>query len=336
MKAFLLSNPYIEDCLKDHFNIYINQEINSLYLLNENHKDDLHNRITNGTQYKIIYVSAIEYILGNKDIALYVVFCDDLSEKSISELENTAIKSEKIIHVFSNGQSHNAISECFNKAEIEIIDTEPFSCCNNEDLSFPIYKTKPIIMICGLSPVNMQPKLELLLIEYFQKKQIKFDLLSYYLPFVENRIKCSFLDCNNIADLISELQDNNNMLIVVSLPADFAVSSPQDDYYINCLINRIRPDYTICCVNNYNKLIDRICDIKVWFNYKYNLKIDSFFVSDYTANRIEYYGENRPLHAHMCDSANCSIIFSDSNDSASKIIEDMMLKITLPDCVEII
>ena len=73
--------------------------------------------------------------------------------------------------------------------------------------------------------------------------------------------------------------------------------------------------------------------------YKYNLEIDSFCVSKYIINNIEYYGENQPLLLQSIDFDNNLtdiMLIENSVSSIQKMMSELISKLTFPEGIAIV
>ena len=248
MNAFLLSTPYIEDCIKENFDIFVNLSIDTLYLLNENHNCNLHNSKIKNDRYCISYIQSIESLNEMKNLELYIVYSDQISKNALENVTSFAHETANNITVISNGYDDIEIEHAFDKINISILNSGNFIGLKDDYMFTRIYKKKPIIFICGLAFGNMQPKLELTLVEYFLSRGITFDLFSYYCPFAQEKLAFDLSRESNILNRIKRVQNNKNDIIIISYPANILSLSPENESAVSSLINSIRPDYSMCCV----------------------------------------------------------------------------------------
>lgn len=339
MNAFLLSTPYIEDCIKENFDIFTNSNIETLYLLNENHNLTSHNLKTNNERYSIHYIQNVESLKDLKNLELYIIYCECIPNSAFKKITSFAQRTNNNINVISNGYDHVKIRQSFNQISISILDSGNFIGLNDDYMFSRIYKRKPIIFICGLSFGNMQPKLELTLAEYFKSHGITYDLFSYYCPFPHEKLGFDLTLESNVLSRIERVQNNNNNIMIFSLPLNLLSLSPENESAVSSLIKRIRPDYSVCCVNNDSKMLKNIKDVYEWLRYKYNIIVDSFYVSNYSINNIEYFGENQPLllHSKECDINLTDVLIVDNSvSSLRQMITKLISKLTFPAGVTIV
>lgn len=73
--------------------------------------------------------------------------------------------------------------------------------------------------------------------------------------------------------------------------------------------------------------------------YKYNLMIDSFYVSNYSINNIEYFSENQPLLLNSMEyDVNLTdvLIVNNNANSLRRMIAELISKITFPTGITIV
>ena len=339
MNAFLLSTPYIEDCVKENFDIFTKSSIDTLYLLNENHDLNLHNSRVNNERYDISYIQSIESLKELESLELYIIYCDWISDSAFENIISFAQKTSNKIKVISNGYDHIKIRQAFNKISISIFDSGNFIGLNNDYIITRIDKKKPIVFICGFSFGNMQPKLELTLTEYFESHKITYDLFSYYCPFPQEKLVFDLTLESNILNRIEHAQNSNNHVMIFSLPLNLLSLSPENESAVSFLINSMRPDYSICCVNNNRNTLENINEVEELLKYKYNLIIDSFYVSNYSINNIEYFSENQPLLLNSMEyDVNLTdvLIVNNNANSLRRMIAELISKITFPTGITIV
>ncbi len=216
-----------------------------------------------------------------------------------------------------------------------------------EDLDQDVLsKKKPIILICGLSKNNQQLLFELSFYDKLKTIGVTFDAISYFLPQTKKITECSQNNVSTINEInesiirqIRKNQKTDSDLSIVSVPYDLASSSVLIFESMNRLISVAQPDYTICCVSRDHQILNNLEKLSLWFENKYNHTIDAVFVSRYSSNRLEYLGEQYPIHSfERIPSKLTDCLIVDRNDSKqmNQLIKSIISNLSYPPYIKLI
>lgn len=334
-----ISIPYYENSVKNFFDIFINSKIDILYLYKENHENE--NLNSDLCDYKIEYIDSITSIAT--DFEIYVLYDDVIRNLLFSDIIKYCKEHLKVINLIIKKSDHVRIQTLIQNNQYKnffnsiIINDDIFLNSTETD---SIVKNKPIIFICGLYKYNQHLKLELFLHKILNKNGISHDFLSSSMPFSNNLIFDSIIneginDIRNIIQKIIELMNTSNAMSIISLPFDILNCSLYHSCIITSLVNMLKPNYVICCLPNEDEIINKINRISMVLLNKYNLNIDSAYISDYKKNSFEYNGEYPIITRNKKIEAQKDIVIIDS-DNGIEIYNDIIKKLAFPNCVKLI
>ena len=298
MNILLISTHYIEDCIKYSLEHFSHRDISKLYLLIENHSDDICN-LTDTCNYQIEMVDTINSI--QDEFTIFIYYDDHMNESLIEDAIKHARKSKTQIEFFITKIQYESLRKKVNDLSI-------FNCVfiNDTNLLEPTYniadKRKPIIVVCGVSKYNQQMKIEAPMCKILNDMSVTFDMVSYFMPYANYRIEAhEAVNSKELFEIwekklarIHEMQKNDKDITIISLPFELLSGRIFEDGVFAFLINQLNPDYSICCIPNEDRLLNNIDDVVTLFNNKYSVSLNSVFISDYESNKYEY-SESYPI-----------------------------------------
>lgn len=330
MNILLLSTSYIESCICENVDLFLGIDIDSLFILKDNHANDIIK-----SNYNIFFISDLDEVPDG--CIAYLILTNDYSENLVVKLLKKLNERKLEVYIIGDCMLKDSSLHFYLLPQINI----------NFDLTKHLYKKevspfkKPTIILCGLSNFNQQITLELKLNQLFKKDGINCYFVSHYQPFADESINNIglFQDNRQVQQWILSINEKTDSsdIVCISLPFDFQDKNVYGYGTVELIFDTVCPNYTICCITREKDYLYSIPTIKKAFFHKYGNEINAFFISDYETNEAISPSIRRPLR-----SARPSPVIQDTRcgiyckETINQLYCDVIKKLTLPEGVILI
>lgn len=345
MNVLLISSSYIENSIKENFDIFINRSIEKLYLFKENHIDSYKDgcNISENINYEIQYIDEIEDI--KELFEVYIIYDAILNKKYLCGWIEHFKKLNLVIKLMASKAQLSEIEKYIPLNSFDKIYNADFLSNIKDSNIICKIQDKPVIFIAGLSRFNQQMKVELQLKKMLNQNNISCFMVSKYLINAEYLISEAFLESSEPllckwSNLAREIQNNHDYsksdVVIVSLPFDIGDVDILQYTNIFSALKVFCPNYTICCMPNDKDLLDKIDSIVQLFESRYSSCLNTVCISEYGNNKYEMLNMDIPIKKSYKDFNNKALCLIVKSSEINYLYNDIIKTITYPDTIKLI